>query len=289
MNRFCRKICLALALMLLLMSVPVPVMADMGPKPSVQLKIKSFDNETQYAVTMLSYSSYGSGSVSSITKENCTWYDQIDDEIMKAYIDYKDVDGFYYFGNHSVKTGDSEYNWNYWPPNKFKVLIYFPEEKIFAVSEICEQYALDNYFNVEIKFDDVEGTYSVRVNADYHLVRPIIMFLLRVAATFVVEMFIAALFLYSEKYHIKVIVITNIITQILLNLYLSYVAYTEGVGWEFTLVYLILEFWIFIIEGVIYKISFAVCEKRSDYKTKFVFLYAFIANLVSFLAGVFMV
>ena len=77
----------------------------------------------------------------------------------------------------------------------------------------------------------------------------------------------------------------NCITQLLLNIWLNMVDYYEGFLAQYW-AYILAEFWVFVIEAVIYTVIFVRthCQKRQIMR---VILYAFIANLVSFAVGVF--
>lgn len=46
-------------------------------------------------------------------------------------------------------TETSEFKWTYYPPQRFKILVYFPETDSFAVSGIYERYAFDSYYKVD--------------------------------------------------------------------------------------------------------------------------------------------
>ena len=54
------------------------------------------------------------------------------DEVWKAFINYQDKDGFYFISYFQECT--DTFQWNYYPPNEFKVLIYFPESQSFITS-----------------------------------------------------------------------------------------------------------------------------------------------------------
>lgn len=263
----------------------VRVSADMGPKPSTTIDFENMNGE-KYYVTLLSESK-SSGPYSAYD-----WYDTGDkDEIWKAFYDYRDSDGFYFLQYYDELTGDGKYRWGYYPPDRFKILLYFPESGTFVVSrEIYERYAFDSYYRVDgSAIDFGTGTVSlIEVNnmgqKSYKYGLELLSLAARIIITIVLELGIALLFSgFRKKYWIRAILFTNLATQILLNAGLNAAAYFGGPR-EGLFAYIVLEFGVIIVEYAVY----SVVNKRAsdeDQKGGLLFAYACFANLVSFFAG----
>jgi hypothetical protein len=123
-----KKKLFAIIFVLLFVLLPISVNADMGPKPSVRIVIEGLGDEVCYG-TLLSQTDYTVGaSVWDGTEEdarhsgNSEWYDTPED-IWRAFVEYKDADGFYYLQEtwNCGETGTLD--WTYIPPNIFKVLL----------------------------------------------------------------------------------------------------------------------------------------------------------------------
>ena len=98
--------------------------------------------------------------------------------------------------------------------------------------------------------------------------------LLRAFITIAVELGLAFLFGYREKKQLIIIVITNLITQLILNIFLSSSIYYGGTLVWMTM-FILGELLVVIIEEIVYMISF---RKRGKGKA---FLYALLANFLS--------
>ena len=116
---------LCLLLIVLFVSLPLSVKADTGPKQSVRI---GFTNgpEEEFYVTLLAAgrgdTPYVEGGLSSIS-DQAVW------EIVKTY--KTDLQLLNYLRRCSEKE---DFNWGYFPPSSFTVLVYFPESGTFAES-----------------------------------------------------------------------------------------------------------------------------------------------------------
>jgi hypothetical protein len=142
--------------------IPITSYADMGPKPSVTITFENMDDTPCYATLLSKEKSDGIHSAWDGDENNILTHG-LDIEIWLAFAEYQDKDG-YYFLQEAEKIGYSkEYTWIY-PPETFKILLYYPETNKFAVSEICEAYAFDTYYTV-----DMEGVDFGSVDYDSEL------------------------------------------------------------------------------------------------------------------------
>ena len=141
-----------------------------------------------------------------------------------------------------------------WPYKKFKVLIYFPSSRTYVVSSVCDDYAYDSYYEIDMNNIGLGSDSTVNVNAhrNYNYFREGVQIFIRIIATLLIEMMIAFLFGFREKRQIFIILAANIVTQMALNIYLNIFTYREGV-WLYTLIPLFLgEIVVFILESVLY-------------------------------------
>ena len=255
-----KKLFQSIVLVFLLFSSYIThVHADSGPKPSVTINFNGINEE--YYVTLLSDKMrYG------------PWnkQDEFDNDgvvrqsIWEAFNNYEDE--YYFIGYFEECTNSNEFHWGYYPPESFKVLIYFPKSNTFIESEIIGKYAFDSYYTVHVDNDHL----SIKTELSYNFMKEGISFVARLVITISIELLFAYIFSLSKKYT-KVIILTNVITQVLLNVGLNLVVLL----WS----YVILETVIIVIEGLCYK------RYMKDVKTSKVWLYAIIANLLSFILG----
>lgn len=262
----------------------VTAFADMGPKPSVNLKIRGL-HATVYYVTLLSegdttgpYSVYDPD-YSEPPEENR--------DIWQKFVDYKDDDG-YHFLQHFEKAEEREdrkgifgaYSWTYYPPERFKVLICFPECDRFIVSEeITETYAFDSYFEVNL----TESGETCTVERSYGYAWEVFAFLVRLFLTIGLELVIALLFGYKNRSILKLILIINCITQLAMNILLQITGYMP-IFFFYVLYYSVVEIVIFAVEGTVYDraIEKTACDEQVSYHP---YLYSLVANSLSFVMG----
>lgn len=254
-----------LAVILLLIMSASPVKADVGPKPSVEITFVNAPDEPYYAVLLSDQETYGPWSAGNAGSS-------IDERDVAAFFEeYKDKDGFYYIGN-AVKVTDNTYRWTYYPPQRFKILVYFPESGKVLVTDVQERYAFDSFYTCDL------DTGVVAEKPDFS--KNLIGFGIRVILTILIELLIGLLFGFRSAGSRKVIIITNLITQILLNAVMGILNYSSGL-----LVWLIffplMELIVILIESIVY--GFALKEQKAGRRI----FYAIIANLVSAILGFF--
>jgi len=271
-----------LVLLLLIPFINTTASADIGPKPSVVVEFKGFENESYY-VTLLSEQE-STGPYSS-RNEYQEYYGSR--EIWEKFKSYSDADGYYFLGYLSDCSDDDVFKWTYYPPSRFKILIYFPEYDRFVVSsESYERYAFDSYYTVDASKLDINSVSpsgeGLRVRRSYDFKWEAISLLCRIVATIAIELIVAVLFGLKVKRQIRVIALTNIATQTLLNVLLNLINYKYGHA-AFIFNFVWMELAVFVIEGFVY-------SRLLNRKDHFVsggraWGYAFTANLVSFGVG----
>lgn len=238
------------------------VSADVGPKASVSIKISGIDEK--YFVTLLS-DTRASGPYDS----DQPYTDQNFDYTM--FEDYNDE--FYFLYNVSELDGSGTYSWDYYPPNNFKVLIYIPSTNKYIKSKQLDAFSFNTVYNLKIKDNEI-----VDISKKYVTGFTLSDYLIRLFLTLLIEVSIALLFKF-RGYELKVIVITNIITQTLLLLILMVFNYQIGYFGEM-LIMLPIELIILAVEILIYNKYLEACKHPT--------IYAIVANLFSFLLGMYL-
>ncbi len=268
-----KKKLFCLMLLACLMTVlAIPVKADMGPKPSVVVDISGVEGQ-YYATLLAEETSTGPWSVSD------GLYDPEGDRtaIWQKFHDYSDPDGYHFLGCFAEVT-DHEFRWDYYPPERFKLLLYFPETDSFlACDEIMEQYAFDSYFEAELQSAGtlvMQRSYGIGARAGG--------FLFRLLATIAVELLIALLFGFRGA-QLFAIFAVNVFTQLVLNIYMQVHGYSS-IFFVYVLEYLVIELVIFLVEALLYWKTLPKLA-RPDAPVRNPAIYALVANLCSFVMG----
>lgn len=284
-QHFKKLSCLVFCLLLVCTWLPITARADTGPKPSVRITFENLGDALCYGTLLSEKPSTGPASAwngdeeFAYHNENERYpYAPLDYKTWKAFVEYEDSDGYYYLQNAWQVNETKALNWTYYPPQRFKILLYFPETEQFVVSGIYERYAFDSYFSVDMESDDM-----ISVRKSYQYGQEILSLLARIVITIAIEMGIALLFGFRDKKALLFLVIVNTATQIILNVWLNVINFTSGQQ-AFEAAYIMLELGVFVIEAVLY----CVMSKKFTDNTKnafFYILYALVANGVSFVLG----
>lgn len=285
-HTFKQILCLLFCLLFVFTWLPITAKADTGPKPSVRITFKNMGGELCYGTLLSEKPSTGPSSVwdgdeeYAYHNENERYpYAPIDYKTWKAFVDYEDADGYYFLQNSVWKVNETkELNWTYYPPQKFKILLYYPETERFVVSGIYERYAFDSYFTV-----DLAGNDMLYADKSYQYGQEVISLVARILITIAIEMVIAFMFGFRGKKALLLLVVVNTATQIVLNVSLNIINFSSGQA-AFVTGYIGLEFVVFAIEAVLYSV---LMKKLADYEKPiwFYIVYALIANGVSFAVG----
>lgn len=270
-----------IASVLLIMLLLVPLFcfsssADTGPKPSVTVNIRGIENETYY-VTLLSEEE-GTGPWY-VDSTYCDYYGPKD--VWKAFCEYKDSDGYYFINCFADCTETDSFLWSYYPPEKFKVLVYLPESGEFIESGIYETYAFHTNYTMDLSGADLGS--PVPLSKSLHYSHEILSFACRALICLAAEMLVALFFGLTAKKQLKIIFWTNLVTQVILNAALFGIGMRQGPREE--MVWLImLEIAIFVIEGVIYALTLKKHAKNPEKKTRS-WAYSLCANAFSLVLG----
>ena len=267
--------------------LPVTAGADIGPKPSVVIDIKGLEGETYYVTLLSEKDSTGPWSKHETLEEASQSYGgpkTIQEEAWTAFNQYEDEDGFYFLGCLENGSYAHQFQWTYYPPETFKVLLYFPESGAFAVTEdIYQRYAFDSYYTLNA--EGAEETHQLgELRRSYQFGWEGLSFLARVVLTLAAEMALALAFGFRAKKQLKVIFAANLVTQVILNLLLNFINYRSG---PFMLVfhYAWMELVVFLLEGALYAGTLKRWD-RNPGKKRHPWGYALAANLTSLLLGI---
>ena len=275
-----RKMISLLICMILIISLPVTAKADIGPKPSVRITFTGIEGENYYGTLLSERRSTGPATAWDGYEDYRDWKPENEKPIWEKFISYEDTDGYYFLQEWWDCSKSNQLNWTYYPPNPFKILLYFPETDSFYVSDIYERYAFDSYFTVDLS---EYATTPITARQSYDYKWELISLAARIVLSIVLELAIALVFGYREKKALAFLAIVNVITQVTLNVALNIINYKSG-SMGFTFAFICMEIVVFAIEAIAYKsllqrFSTAEQEKRRGVS------YALVANTASFAIG----
>lgn len=256
--------------------LPLTVSADMGPKPSVTVTVEGADGRNFYGTLLSERPSTGPQSAYDPERDGPSYqYSEGygDEEVFRQFIEYEDPDGYYFLQICWPCEGTDTFAWTYYPPQRFKILLYFPDTGEFVSSGVCERYAFDSYFTASLTGE------GLAVRSSYEYRWEIFSLLARILLTIAAELLVALLFRFRGKRTFHTFIWVNVVTQVLLNVGLNLINYYGG-QLAFTVFYVLLELAVFVAEGILFTLLL-----RKGQKVWKLWLYAFIANACSFALG----
>lgn len=271
----------------------------MGPKPSVNITFEGLGDALCYATLLSSVESTGPASAWNGKEEdaqhnensegNYSWLDYGYD-VWKAFVDYAEQDNFYFLQKVWQVNETKELCWGYYPPDEFKILLYFPETREYAISDVHERYAFDSYFTVNMdvnKSDNgiLQVSMDIQKAHSDHLRKEIMPLIARIVLTIVIEMAIALMFGYWEKKQLLLLAGVNTVTQIILNVLLN-LGLNSGVG-DYILLYFLFEILVVIIEAILLVVFLNKLSMKPK-KRWLMVVYAILANVASFYSGIYL-
>lgn len=260
-----------LFLLALTVGMALRASADMGPKPSVVLEFEGLEGR-QYAATLLADTErYGPWST-----ETEYYASQGDKAYWEAFRAYEAPEGWHFLGEYEECTETQRFAWTYYPPQRFYVLLYFLDSgEYWRSPEVYESYAFDSYFTVTPALAEK----AVRTSYDYS--GELFSLVCRVALTVAVEQAVAHAFGLRRRRHRQIVLRTNLVTQLLLNVALNLFNYKSG-PMMFWFMYIWLELAVFWLEGLVYKLRFPPAQTEKEAHP---WRYSFAANAASCVAG----
>ena len=131
-------------------------MADTGPKPSASFTFTGMPDEDYYVTMLAEVDAYGPHRVHQPGGEIPGYVLEQGEQdpaypAWQKFVDYKDPDGYYFLEDLFEQChGDDEAGWRYFPPERFKLLLYFPESDTFLCSTVTERYAFDSVYRLDL-------------------------------------------------------------------------------------------------------------------------------------------
>lgn len=298
---------LLMAAVILFLCLPVNAKADTGPKPSVRIDFEGFEGEKYYVTLLSEVESTGPYSVLSETEYTRTengwitpaeeiiyYYSEEERTAFEKFANYQDPDDFYFLQYLEECSETQQFEWGYYPPDRFKILIYFPEEDYFLTdNQIYERYAFRTYYTVKMQGDELISekeetqdllttvkTDMIMEKAEYYS-REMFALGKRMLVTLAVELLVAWCFSFRKIRWLGVITAANVATQLGLNLGLAMLYRCMG-SWGTALGYLPLELLIVLVEALWYK----KCFGKEGISERKIWGYAFAANGASLVMGI---
>ena len=287
--------------------------ADTGPKPSAAFTFTGMPDEDYYVTMLADVDGYGPHRI----------YQEGDDlpYVLEAgrddpaypawqkFVDYKDADGYYFLEDLFEQChGDDEAGWGYYPPQRFKLLLYFPESDTFLCSTVTERYAFDSVYRLDLGGkspaeiaaltltdpngdplpsgrDDETAIGEVTLDKSDGTHQQIIGFFGRLGITLVIELALAWGWKYRKGSQLLFIGIVNLITQCLLNVALLCWGAQETSRGFIIFWYVLLELAVTGIEAGVYAFLLPHIDHKEEAVCHNAAIYAIAANVLSFLGG----
>lgn len=251
------------------------VYADTGPKPHAEYTFKNLE-ESNYIVAVIYKKEIYGPHINYKDSNDKRIYD-----LLKLLDDKVDIpDGYFLLDIASLyeNTTGFTYKTGYWyPTNEYKILLYdVLNEKAYFSQEI-NNYAFNSYYHYDFSNFNLDEFILVSEGKKFVALN-IVGFVFRLLITIAIELLIAIPFKFDKK-SIKIIILTNFITQVLLNIILTVGYINSGKNIYVWFFYLLVEFIILLIEMVIY---LATCRLKSNNRI-LIPTYTVLANISSFL------
>lgn len=270
-----KRIAAIIACLLVLALLPTAAFADMGPKPSVRIGIEGLDPDEPCWGTLLSEEA-STGPSRAYDGENAR-VGEAGEDVWRAFVDYEDPDGYYFLQELWPCSEDGRLWWTYYPPEEFKLLLYFPETGEFVSSGKCSAYAFTSWFDARLS----DGELALSKSYDYS--GAIVNFAVRCALTVALEC-AAAYFLFRLRTpgRLKAVAAVNVITQLALNLVVNIIAYLAG-SFMIAFRFFLLECLVFAAEGALYDMFFR--RAGEPVPVKRCWALSLVGNLMSYALG----
>lgn len=299
--------------------------ADTGPKPSVHVTFENMGDELCYGTLLSKTPSTGPAGAWDGTEDGKPIFNGANETVWRAFTEFKDEDGFYFLQWFRRADENKALNWTYYPPQTFKILLYYPDRATksgaadnsagastrdsettaasgaFCVSDVLKRYAFHSYYFVDMRNVQSEtiGTIAkISATQGYDYSAEILGFFVRFIITLGVETLLALAFGLRTKRAFLTVLAANGATQVALNILLNAQLHFNNVYGVFPL-YFFAELFVFVAEAALY--CFILGKRKNGgvsrsadenggkaaivYSKKRLILYAFTANLISFCIG----
>ena len=265
-----------LALFVLVPMLAGVVSADMGPKPSTIITVPGA--EEPMVLTLLGdKENYGPNwAVKSGEKPG----DRVEaKDAWAVFRDYEDPDGFLFYG----ELWEGQVRWTYWPPETFKVAVYYPERDLLWVSEdIYTRYAFRSHYRLTLPApgeNAVSGEVDMILKKEHNVFTELGGLIFRIVLTLAVELTLAGFFGFRSKKQLRLILLTNLVTHVGLNVLLWVWYFYDGILMAMIRL-LLAELLVLIAELTVY-----LLKLREDETAGRTMLYTLCANALSVVLG----
>lgn len=215
----------------LLPTLALTVRADCAPKPATSVAVHGGGGERMVLTLLADTAGYGPNQAVGKDERVEDWYQSLtpgEEAAWTAFRDYADPDGFCFWG----LVFSEQVDWTYYPPERFKVAVYYPDYDVLLVSrEIFERYAFQSDFRVYLPAlgENAEsGVLDMELKRQTDWLEQIAGFLVRAALTLAVELGLAWLWDYSAREQLRLVLRVNLLTQVGLNGILWLWYYLDG-------------------------------------------------------------
>ena len=219
-----------LALFLLMPLLAAPVHADMGPKPSTTITVHGGGGERMVLTLLGEDDRWGPNRFIGHGEVPSDWMveNELQEEAWYAFRDYRDPDGFYFWG----EVWENGVSWSYYPPEVFKVAVYYPDYDLLWVSaDSFERYAFQSEYRLilpAVGEDARSGVLEMDLKREADPMEEAFGLAVRIVLTIAIELAMAWLFDFDAKSQRRLILKVNLVTQVGLNVLLWAWYYFDG-------------------------------------------------------------
>ena len=266
------KVNILLLLLICMLGVCVKdVHADMGAKPSIEIRLVN-EPDQHFYLALLTRERGGTGT-------NCELkLDNVNEETVQKYLEdffYNDWQFFQSPVGQNIyeKQEDGLYYYGYMIPDDFKIIIICDDGTVYLSDNINPK-----KFDAVVVYDVDAGTLTEQIEnkTGRHILYVVLCYLLTLA----IELLILKLFGYPfTKRNIFCFVLINTITNIPFNIFLI----NQHSDIVMVILWLFAEFLIMLIESIFYLITLRDSEGKPRRGKSF--LYGVVANLASAILG----
>ena len=198
------------------------------------------------------------------------------EEVKQFFREYEDENRFFYL-NYFQDVTDGLLYWPTYPPEIFKVLLYFPDSDTYIVSEQpISRYALTSTYKATVSNGQIE------MKTNYNYFKLSFMTLLRTALETIVMVMVALFFGRPDKKDRKVVIIACLIYHVILNILISVYSFKNGFSRvEYFVIMWLPYILMFLLQGFIYT--------KKAYTMKSPYYSGFFSSLAGYIIGLILV
>ena len=144
------------------------------------------------------------------------------DKVLYAFQNYEDPDRYLYL-NYLQDVSEGLLYWMNYPPEEFKLLLYYPDSDTFVNSDTTyTRYALTSTYHARIE----NGV--IHLDENYNYLQLILLTIVRILIGLAVTILIVRLYGKIRPKDIKLVFLTSLIYQVVLNVLISIYSFKNG-------------------------------------------------------------